>query len=135
MAFLYWENDLSVQIDSIDNQHKKLIELINQFYENIKSSSNNELVGNLITGMKNYTIFHFKTEEKFFKQFNYPDIESHKKEHEYFIEKVNDIEERFRSGKLILSFEITDFLKKWIRNHIQETDSKYSVFLKSKGVR
>jgi hemerythrin len=135
MAFLFWEDELSVSIKSIDDQHKRLIVLINQFYENIKTSSNKELISNLISGMKNYTVFHFKTEEKFLKQFNYPNFEEHKKEHEKFLEKVNALEERFRAGKLILSFEITDFLKKWIRNHIMETDSQYSAFLKNKGVK
>jgi len=135
MAFLYWEDELSVGIKSIDDQHKKLIELINQFYENIKTASNKELISDLISGMKNYTIFHFKTEEKLLSQSYYPHFEAHKIEHERFLEKVNTLEERFRAGKLIISFEITDFLKKWIRNHIMETDSKYREFLKIKGVK
>jgi hemerythrin-like metal-binding protein len=135
MAFLFWEYDLSVDIESIDNQHKKLIDLINQFYENIRLSSNKELIADLIAGMKSYTIFHFNAEEKLLKQYNYPDFEIHKKEHENFLNKVNDLENRFRAGKLIISFEITDFLKKWIRNHIMETDSQYSGFLKNKGVK
>jgi hemerythrin len=134
MAFLFWEDELSVSISSIDDQHKKLIELINQFYENIRIASNKELISGLISGMKNYTVFHFKDEENLLKKFHYANFESHKKEHEFFLEKVNDLEERFSAGKLIISFEITDFLKKWIVNHIQETDSKYSGFLRSKGV-
>jgi hemerythrin-like metal-binding protein len=135
MAFLFWEDELSVNIKSIDDQHKKLIDLINQFYENIRIASNKELIADLISGMKNYTIYHFKAEEKLLKQYNYPDFEIHKQEHENFLNKVNDLEERFREGKLIISFEITDFLKKWIRNHIQETDSKYSKLLINRGVK
>lgn len=54
--------------------------------------------------MKAYTVFHFATEEKFMAQYNYPDYENHKKEHVEFIEKV-------KRGTIIVSFEITSFLK------------------------
>ncbi len=135
MAFINWSEDYSVKIESIDIQHKKLVEMINRFYDDLKSKSNNELIGNLIADMKNYTVYHFTTEENLFKKYEFPEFETHKKEHDDFVNKVIDFEKRFKEGKMILSFEITDFLKKWLINHIQETDKNYSKFLKEKGVR
>ncbi len=135
MAFINWNENLSVKINSIDEQHKKLIELINDFYDNIQSRSNNENIGKLISGMKNYTQMHFTLEEKYMKQFSYPDYFSHKNEHDSFIAKVSSLEEKYNSKKLIISFEITGFLKEWIKNHIQESDMKYSDFLVKNGVK
>lgn len=132
MAFITWNDSLSVKIDSIDEQHKKLIEMINNFYDNVSKQSNDELISSLIKGMKTYTIMHFTTEERYMKQFNYPKYEQHKKEHDAFISKVNDLEQKLKSGKAILSFEITTFLKDWIKKHIQEEDKQYtSLFLKN----
>jgi len=134
MAFFSWNDNMSVGVKTIDDQHKKLIELINDFYEHILSRSNNENISKLISGMSDYIQMHFRTEEEYMTKFNYPDIEEHKKEHEIYVAKVKKLEEDFNSGKIILSFEITSFLKDWIKNHIQGTDPKYSSLFLKNGV-
>jgi hemerythrin len=135
MAFLTWDEDFSVKIKSIDEQHNKLIELINNFYENIESSSNNDNILKLIGGLKDYTQIHFATEEKYMLRHNYSDYNAHKKEHDMFVSKIRAIEEKIRQGKLVVSFEITGFLKDWLKNHIQITDKKYSSFFIENGVK
>jgi hemerythrin len=122
MAAITWNESMSVKINSIDNQHQKLFEIINDFYDNISKHSTNELILKLVDGMKTYAIMHFSTEENYMRQYNYPKYEQHKKEHTDFIEKINVLEEKLRSRKLIVSIEITNFLKDWIKKHIQNTD-------------
>ncbi|MBN2756345.1 MAG: hemerythrin family protein [Bacteroidales bacterium] len=126
MAFLNWENSFSVGVDSLDEQHKVLIEMINDFYENIKTRSNKENISLLLKKMKEYTILHFKTEEAYLKKINFPQTENHKKEHDKFIEKVADVEKKFNEGKMVLSVEITTFLKEWLKTHILIIDMKYA---------
>ncbi len=135
MAFIDWNDSLSVKIDSIDDEHKKLINMINEFYENIETKSNDELISKLIKEMKEYTLVHFSTEEKYFEQFNYPGYESHKKEHDAFVKKVIYVEKRFLEGSLLLSLEITKFLMDWLKEHIRGTDQQYTEFLIMKGVK
>lgn len=135
MAALTWTESLSVNIKSIDDQHKKLFDLINDFYENINSRSNNENILKLLDGMKQYTCKHFSNEERFMVSLNYPDYETHKKQHEVFIKKIDELENKIRSGYLVVSFEITGFLKDWIKNHIQKVDKKYSDFFIERGVK
>ncbi|RPH31051.1 MAG: hemerythrin [Bacteroidales bacterium] len=135
MAFLNWTESLSVKINSIDEQHKKLIELINGFYEQVSHRTNDENISILLKGMKDYTQMHFDYEEKYMKQFNYPDYPSHKKEHDFFISKVAEVEEKVKKGKVVLSFEITSFLKDWIKNHIQGSDKKYTAFFIKNGIK
>jgi hemerythrin-like metal-binding protein len=135
MATITWNKSLSVQIDSIDEQHKKLIDLINSFYENINQGSNKEKISEMIRSLKNYTIFHFSTEEKYMKKFDYPEFNNHKLEHDKFIESVLNFEERYKSGKLLLSIEITSFIKDWITNHIMGTDKRYSDYFIKHGVK
>jgi hemerythrin-like metal-binding protein len=135
MAFLNWNESLSVKINSIDDQHKKLIELINKFYEQVSHRTNDENISILIKGMKEYTQMHFDYEERYMQQFSYPEYTAHKREHDLFIAKVADVEEKFSKGKVILSFEITSFLKDWIKNHIQGSDKKYTDFFIRNGVK
>lgn len=135
MAAINWDESLSVGIVSIDNQHKKLLDLINSFYENIYQGSIKEKLVELINEMKLYTVFHFNSEERQMKLCNYPDFENHKKEHDKFIAAVEDFEARYKNGKLLLTIEITNFIKEWITNHIMGTDQRYSDLLISKGIK
>ena len=82
-----------------------------------------------------YTATHFKTEEKYFDQFGYPETDSHKKEHAAFVKKVTDFKDGFEKGKLGLSVEILNFLSDWLKNHIKKTDMKYSQFFNEKGLK
>ncbi len=135
MATINWTEELSVNILSIDEQHKKLVDLINEFYKNITNKSSKESISALINSLKEYTVFHFSTEEKYMKQYNYPGYLSHKKQHDFFVNKVLDFEERFNNGKLILTIEITNFIKDWISKHICHADKKYSDFFIQKGIK
>jgi hemerythrin-like metal-binding protein len=135
MAAINWSESLSVGIDSIDYQHKKLLDIINSFYENIYQGSMKEKLVELINEMKLYTVFHFKSEERQMTLCNYPDFENHKMEHDKFIAAVEDFEERYKNGKLLLTIEVTNFVKVWISNHIMGTDQKYSDSMIRKGIR
>jgi len=135
MALFKWDDSLNVGIKKIDDQHRMLIDMLNEFYENIKSKSTKEILADLIKNMKEYVAHHFSTEEELLRQHGYPDFEKHKSEHKVFINKVEDFENRFNAGRIILSFEITNFFKSWLRNHIQVADKSYSKYLISKGVK
>jgi hemerythrin-like metal-binding protein len=134
MALLTWDDSLSVKISSIDEEHQKLFNLINDFYAGLSNNSNAQSLKILIKGMKDYTLTHFRNEETFMKLYNYPKLNTHMAEHADFIAKVTTLEEKLNSGKLIVSFEVTNFLKDWIKNHIKKTDIRYSDFLIQKGV-
>ena len=129
MALLTWNDSYSVKVDKMDEQHQKLFGLINSFYDEIGKQSQDKLIFDLIAGMKDYTILHFNEEEQLMQQCNYPGLTEHKKEHADFISKVSDLEEKLKSGKMIISFEITNFLKDWIKKHIKESDQQYSAYI------
>ncbi|MFC1746321.1 hypothetical protein ACFL35_20180 [Candidatus Riflebacteria bacterium] len=61
-------------------------------------------------------------------KYSYLEIELHKKEHLYFIDRVKEFQERFRERNLKL-IEIVLFLKNWFFNHIKECDKKLGPFL------
>lgn len=140
MELFIWDDSLSVNIQSIDDQHKMLLNMINGYYEEIhkihEGKSNTtlkELRIDLISKMKEYAIVHFRTEEEYFEKYDYPDFIEHKREHDDFFAKVVDVEKRLEDGRLILTTELTDFLKDWLVDHIVGSDQKYSEFLISKG--
>jgi len=135
MSLIEWGNKLNVDIEEIDNQHKKLVGLVNDLHLAMKERKAKETLGKIIEGLKDYAIVHFATEEKYFDQFNYVNSTSHKREHQGFIDKVNEFNAGFDKGKIMLSMEIMDFLKEWLLNHIQKKDMAYASFFHEKGLK
>jgi hemerythrin-like metal-binding protein len=135
MAAINWNNSWSVKIDSIDIQHKNLINLINKFYEDLDITDNKTKLLKLVEGLQQYALLHFNKEENLMIKYNYPDYTNHIKEHKEFINKVNNYIDRLKSEKLIVSIEITNYLKNWIINHISGTDIGYSEFFIKNGVK
>jgi hemerythrin len=135
MPLVYWNEGLSVEVKSMDDQHKKLIEMINDFYENIVNRTNRENISKLLVEMKDYILEHFSAEENYMKKFEYDYYKEHKKEHDKFVEKVTEVEKRYNKGELILSLDMTMFLIDWLKNHIQKSDKKYSDFFIRHGIQ
>jgi hemerythrin len=135
MALIVWNDKLSIKIKSIDDQHKKLIELINDFYENITNRSNKENVSQVLSGLKKYIEEHFAFEEKYMKFYHYSDFSRHKQEHDSFIDRVKEIEDKFNSDQTVLSLDITSFLFDWLKKHIMISDKKYSEFFIENGFK
>lgn len=130
-----WNSSYELGVESIDKQHQRLVELLNDFYANIKNRSNTEIIFTLISGMKEYVILHQRFEIELLKKYGFDKIEEHEKEHSAFMQKINDLEKRQKMGFAVVSYEITDFLKKWLREHILIQDKKIASFLISKGAR
>ncbi len=134
MALLNWENNYSVKVAEIDEQHKAWINLINYLHEAMKAGKGKEVLGDILDEVMNYTIYHFGSEEKMFDKYKYPDTVSHKKLHSDFVNEFKKTKRDFDNGTIVLSIEVMSRLKEWLTNHIMKADKQYSDFLNSNGV-
>ena len=125
MEYIKWKEDLSVGLESIDNQHKELFRLINAFYNSLAANSGKAAILQAIIDMEKYTTVHFTEEEAMMRQANYPHFAEHRKQHQGFIETVADFRARYEEGRMLLSLEVGGFVKKWIVDHIMKTDQQY----------
>jgi hemerythrin len=129
MALLEWNDRLSVNIREIDDQHKKLVNMVNGLHDAMKEGKAEALLMRIVADMKQYAASHFGLEERYMKNNNYPDYPVHKSEHDKFVAKVVQVEKDCKSGKCAISMDILNFLSSWLVNHIKGTDKKYSPFL------
>ena len=134
MALIQWNDSLSVNVAEIDRQHQKLIKMINDLSEAMKEGKGNDILGEILTSLVDYTKTHFKQEETYFDRFGYPDADSHKKIHEAFVTKISEFQAGLEEGSLSLSVRVMVFLSDWLRNHINGIDKKYSSFFNAKGL-
>ncbi len=135
MDFFIWKDEMSVNVEEIDQQHKKLVSMINELHKAMKEGKSKVVLGDIIKGLLDYTKVHFGTEEKYFDKFGYPESEAHIKEHNDFVKKVQEFQKQFEEGKSLLSIEILNFLKDWLYHHIMGTDKKYSKFFNDRGLK
>ena len=136
MPLMEWTDKLSVGVPSIDAQHKKLVSMANTLYDAMKAGHGKEILDETLAGLINYTVTHFKYEEKLFAQTGYPSTAPHLKQHEDLTKQVLAIQEKMKKGvSFAQSMEVMEFLKNWLTNHILVSDKAYGPYLTSKGVK
>ena len=85
MSLLAWSDRLSVNIAEIDKQHHKLVDMINELHDAMKSGKAENVLMRIVKEMKEYAATHFALEERYMKGNHYPDYAVHKTEHDKFV--------------------------------------------------
>ena len=135
MALITWKDEFSVGVTEFDNQHKVLIDLINKLHDAMRAGTGKQALSEILEELVSYTKFHFANEEKHFSQYSYPEISSHKLEHDKLTRQVMEFQRDYNEGKSSMSIDVMSFLKDWLIKHIGGIDKKYTQFFNSKGVR
>jgi len=134
MSLMEWSPAFSVKVKKFDDQHKKLVELVNQLHDSMRAGQGNAMLGIVLQQLIAYTSTHFADEEKLMQAHNYPGYAAHKAEHEKLVAKVLDLQKQFQSGSAMLTLTVMNFLKDWLTNHIKGVDYKYAEYFNGKGI-
>ncbi|HYA86104.1 MAG TPA: bacteriohemerythrin [Nitrospirota bacterium] len=134
MALITWSNDLSVNIKEFDEEHKKLISMVNDLHSAMGSGKGKEVMGPILVRLVDYTKTHFAAEEQLMRKHEYPGYVSHKSLHDDLTKQVMDLQNKFQEGRMLVTVQVMNFLKDWLSNHIQNTDKKYGPYLNGKGI-
>jgi len=132
--YITWDDSYSVSVKQLDDEHKKLVVMINELHEAMQVGRGKEMLSTILGRMINYVGTHFSNEEKYMEKFSYPDYEVHKQEHNDFVKKTLEFQQNFNDGKMGLSIEVMFFLKEWLLNHIKGSDQQYGPFFNKKGL-
>jgi len=132
--FFEWTDELTVNIEEIDSQHKEFISLINDLYISITTGKSSEVLGDILSRLIEYATIHFATEERLMKIHGYSELADHKKEHRELKDNLLELNRRFNRGQSVPTGSVAIFLKNWLKKHIRMTDMKYGSFIKSKGM-
>lgn len=127
MSLIEWSQAYSVDISSIDEQHKHFIKLINALHDGMQAKRSHEALQIVMDELIQYVDKHFGLEEQIFSQTNYPDATNHVIEHNVFKKSIAEIQSRMKAGgQGTLTLEVLNFLRNWLLVHINGTDKKYS---------
>ena len=134
MQYVRWDGALELGIPEIDAQHKKLVDLINELYTAVQEKHTTEALQRILRGLSDYAKVHFATEERYFREFGYPEAKIHEQQHQDFVSKVADFQEKFEKGETRLPMEMMAFLRQWLVKHIQRSDSRYVPLFEENGL-
>jgi hemerythrin len=128
--FVVWDEAYSVGFEPIDNQHKKLVTMVNALFAGCKMGdvAADIVYMRTINEALEYAGTHFSDEEKYMSQVDYPKLNEHKKQHEEFVAEINKSIKSFGKRKEE-PLEMVKFLKNWLLNHIAVSDKQYAPYL------
>ena len=129
-----WENIHTVNIKSLDEEHRGLVKIINDFFET--KDDDFKKISEILEKLKKYGATHLKHEEELFEEYDYPDPEKtkHIKEHQNYLIKIEELYKKYEQKDPNIKNEMTEFLGQWWIYHINNVDINYSKFLNQKGV-
>ena len=134
MEIIKWKSEFSVNVLRFDEEHKNIILIINRLNAALQKSDEHEKVSDTLNEMTLYATYHFKNEEDYMRRFGYPEYEPHKEEHREFIKTTVDFCKRVMNGDYNIAFDLLEYLKQWLVNHIQGTDKRYTECFNRNGI-
>lgn len=131
MSFIDWKVEYETGIEDIDNDHRKLFGILNGFYNQLLEGKAQSASLDLFDEMVHYTQYHFKKEESFLVNVNYPLLDEHIVQHRTFEAKLLEVKRNLKDGAIEVSpTELLSILTDWLLTHIMGTDMLYVPYLK-----
>jgi len=132
-----WSASYSIGIKMIDDQHKGLLDIVNDLFNHSTGNEWEEQAyfKEVIQQAVQYVKNHFQTEEKLMAATKFPGYAEHKKAHDQFTLTVVTSAKDFASGKRLVLEKFAYFLKDWILSHIAVMDNQYAVYLRKIATR
>ncbi len=134
MTVIAWKSCYEIGVGTFDDEHHTLVQVINDLHEALRQKRADEVLHDLLDILVEYTVKHFDHEEVFMKKHQYPQMAEHKEEHIVLKNKIGEYRDKIQSGETGLSPEIMGFLRKWLLDHIVETDKQFGAFLREHSI-
>jgi hemerythrin len=133
MEKIIWNKRFSVGVRKLDDQHQKIIKMLNKLIDMKETRVDSEIISDTLTQMTRYASEHFKFEENLMDKDNYPDYLLHKEQHRQFQKQTVEFCMDTMSYKETIPVEILTFLKEWWINHILDSDMNCKRFFFQPG--
>jgi hemerythrin len=131
--YTYWQPEFSVGVEEIDNQHKELLNLVNDSINHSTGNTKAErnFFDKIIRIGIDYLKTHFSTEEQIMIKTGYHGYGAHKTEHDAMVKTLTDLIDNIESGKTSLNLlEFSLYLRDWFLNHIPAFDKPAEEYFK-----
>ncbi|MCB1175174.1 MAG: hemerythrin family protein [Leptospiraceae bacterium] len=130
MEKINWNESFAIGVDAVDEQHKYFVSLLNELRQQVNQRDDNPAELQRIIGeFKDYTVYHFNTEEQLMRDCEYPYLMEHQQEHSGFRQHVLALHARAERGEFPLLKVIATYMTNWLLEHIQVSDARIAEYV------
>ena len=130
-----WTAELATGVERIDEEHKELIDRMDQFLDACRQGLGKERAAQMLDFLEQYAISHFAMEEGLMVESAYPSTRSHRAQHTTFRRNVQRIREVFDSDGpgVHVIVQVNRTVIDWMLDHIRTTDKALGSFIVASG--
>jgi len=129
MKDLIWDNTLSVQIQEIDEDHRRLVDLFNLLNHAVEDGEKKDYIDAILEELISCTVWHFRHEERLMLKYAYAGYSEHRKEHEELIESIKALQQERKKEGISVTQDDIEFLEHWLTGHILGADMDLGAYL------
>ena len=129
MKDIVWGDILSVGVDEIDEDHRKLVSIFNILNHSVMERESPEYLAAVLEELINCTVWHFSHEERLMLKYGYEESEEHKAEHQELIKSAKKLQQEILQADKPVADEQVDFLENWLTEHILTADMRLGSYL------
>jgi hemerythrin len=119
-----WDDVMSVGVDEIDDDHRKLINTFNLLSRAVVAGDPPAYLDALLDELINCTVWHFSHEERLMVRYGYDQAAEHKAEHRALIESAQQLRDEIAGPEQSVSEAHIAFLERWLTEHIFTADMR-----------
>ena len=129
MKDIVWGEILSVGVDEIDEDHRKLVDLFTLLSHAVQEGEHRDYLAAILTELVNCTIWHFSHEERLMLKHGYREIADHKEEHRELVKSAKALQQKILAADNAIVDEDIEYLERWLTAHILTDDMKMGDYL------
>jgi hemerythrin-like metal-binding protein len=130
VMLIEWSDELSVGIDEIDEDHKHLVAIVNNFHEVFRNDASKDATLKALSEIADYTTWHFEHEEKLMYKHKFPRLTQHQHQHATLLKDLGILIADFENGRADISQATMDFLREWLLVHLQNEDYELGIWVR-----
>lgn len=134
MALMTWSSKYSVGVETLDNQHKALMKVLNELHAASMRGKANEVAGPLLWQIVSIAREHFSAEERLMESFRFSGLAAHRAKHTELDGKIAEFVARHERGDATVYTQLLYFMRDWQARHMQTEDQEYAAGLRARGV-
>ena len=129
MKDIVWGQVLSVGVDEIDEDHRKLVNIFNILNHAVTDGESSEYLAAVLEELVNCTVWHFSHEERLMLKYGYEGIAEHKAIHRELIDSAKEMQQNLLQAEKSMSEEDIEVLERWLTGHILTDDMRLGAYL------
>jgi len=130
MAYFEWDNDMVIDNGPLDQDHRRLVDLVNELHTATAAGQGKTVVSRIMSELLFYTTDHLRREEQEMERVGFPNLEEHKRHHAEFMAGIQALVDKQAKGSITVASQLSTLLRDWLSVHIRRSDHELRVHMK-----